>query len=165
MKELIYTGAFRDLIPKGYQFQYMYAANYKCYNTCYIGNNLKFWIWVKGRDIEINDWNGLEVPIIQYVKTHPFSPKKKKIKNHTYFDKCFHLMCNRKTMEIHEKVFKKDDPIFLAMTMKVEQHKSQKEIDAFLKNHYEIWREISFDPEELLSKLNQISYEIREDIS
>ena len=61
-----FKGDFKQLIPMGYTFQKLYAANYKCYHK---GNpDFKIWIWVKNKDIEVDWWYGYEQLLIEAIR-------------------------------------------------------------------------------------------------
>lgn len=49
-----YIGDFKDLIPKDWIFQKLYARNYRTYRKEFIEDTI--WIWQKQRVIEINDF-------------------------------------------------------------------------------------------------------------
>ena len=49
-----FTGKFTDLIPKGFIFQKLYARNFKSYRKQL--EDHRIWIWVRGREIEVDDW-------------------------------------------------------------------------------------------------------------
>lgn len=57
MKRLMakFTGKYKDLMPAGYTFHKMYARNYRTYQKSF-GCNDSIWVFVKGNDIEINDF-------------------------------------------------------------------------------------------------------------
>jgi len=55
MKKIIkYHGEFKDLIPRGWRFQKLYANNYRCYIYEFDLNN-HLWLWQAGRELEIQD--------------------------------------------------------------------------------------------------------------
>lgn len=55
MSSIVYLGKFKDLIPKGFIFQKLYARNYRSYRKEFKGVNT-LWIWQKGKNVEINDF-------------------------------------------------------------------------------------------------------------
>ena len=67
-KPLHYTVDIKELKPRGYTFQKLYAAEYKTYRKKI--NNYTIWLWVKGKGIEIDDWYSLTGPIINFIKEH-----------------------------------------------------------------------------------------------
>jgi hypothetical protein len=166
MKKLRYTGKFKDLIPLGYRFQKMYARNYRCYHT-YDVNKLEdkpsFWIYQKGRSIEIEDWNGLEAPIIEYVQTHPFTPHDNHYGKITLHIDYVALLCNRKTFEVREATHK-DDPIQFFFDEQ-EGKITVEERDRLHKEFSDTYRIILVVPEALLRNLKVLEgrYEIIEE--
>jgi hypothetical protein len=166
MKKLRYTGKFKDLIPLGYRFQKMYARNYRCYHTYDVKeleDNLSFWIYQKGRSIEIEDWSGFEAPIIEYIQTHPFTPHDKQCGKITLHIEYVALLCNRKTFEVREATHE-DDPIrffFDEQDGKI----TVEERDRLHKEFSDTYRTILVVPEELLRNLKVLEgrYEIIEE--
>lgn len=55
MNSIVYLGRFKDLIPKGFIFQKLYAKNYRTYRKEFKNDNT-LWIWQKDRNVEINDF-------------------------------------------------------------------------------------------------------------
>lgn len=167
-KYLKFTGNFRDLKKLGFHFQKMYAANYRCY-TDYSDNNLldeyPFWIWQKGREIEIHDWYGLTAPVLEYIQTHELIPR---TINHPKFKSTidyFTLICNRKTHEVREKT-RSDDPLniyFMRKDNKISEEECQRLINE-LKKSQEDCREIIVSPTDLFKKFEVLKgmYEIAE---
>ncbi len=135
-KYIKYTGAFKDLIPLGFEFQKLYAANYRCYHSRKKGNPV-FWIWQKGREIEIEDWYDLSAPVIEYLRTYPRKTS------------CITLVVNKKTLEIHERILND-----FALLLSGEEGSIQK--------YYETFRTIDVVPANLFEKLDLLEgrYEI-----
>lgn len=83
-----YTINIKELIPRGYQFQKLYANNYKTYHKK-INSRMRIWIFVKGCEIEVNDWFDNTENLIKFYienKENPifneFSPISKGPKNY-----------------------------------------------------------------------------------
>jgi len=55
----------KQLIPRGYTFQKLYARNYKCYHRK-LASGHRLWLWMKGRNIEINDWYDQSENLIKF---------------------------------------------------------------------------------------------------
>lgn len=52
-----FYGRFRDLIPAGFAFHRLFAANYRCYSKDIAGHTI--WVWQHhGGYVEIDDWYG-----------------------------------------------------------------------------------------------------------
>jgi hypothetical protein len=163
IKRIKFTGKFKDLPPMGYKFQKLYARNYRCYHDYEVGSGIEhpFWIWQKERRFEIDDWHGLEVPIVEYCQTHTLIPRTVKAGKFSFTVDYFNLLCNRKTLEVREKVFETDDASkFFFMEERGEITKEQS--TALLKEHYATYREIVVNPVELLERLKRFEgmYEI-----
>jgi hypothetical protein len=172
MKKLKYTGKFKDLIPLGYRFQKMYASNYRCYYRCYHTYNVKesdakiaFWIWQKGKSIEIEDWSGFEAPIIEYIQTHPFTPHDKQCGKITLHIEYVALLCNRKTFEVREATH--EDIIYTRLLMSYEEEGkiTKEKHDELYKEYAATYRIIVVAPAVLLSMLKVLEgrYEIIEE--
>lgn len=67
-KSLHFTVNVKELKNRGYTFQKLYAAEYKTYRKKI--NDYTIWLWVKGKEIEIEDWFSLTGPIIDFIKKH-----------------------------------------------------------------------------------------------
>lgn len=154
MKQLKYTGEFKDLVPLGFRFQKMYARNYRCYHTYDVKKSearISFWIYQKGRNIEIEDWNGLEVSIIEYIQANPFTPYYKQCGKMNLHIDYVSLLCNKETFEVR-KATHKDDAIqfFIA---EEEGRITEEECASLCKAFYKTYRVINVVPEELLRNL------------
>ena len=167
MKRIKFTGRFRDLIPMGLRFQKLFARNYRCYHnlpTYEPGEKrdpkeLHVSIWQKDRSFEIEDWNGFEVPIIEYLQAHPFKPYKSKHKIIGIIN-WVTLLCDKKTFKVRKKK-PGDDPVwFYARAEKGEI--TEKEAHRLAKEHYAAYREIIVEPAQLFALLKRFEgmYEI-----
>lgn len=155
IKTLKFTGNFRDLVPLGFRFQKLYARNYRCYHTYETEAKMSVWIWQRGRDIELEDWQDLAVPILEYARAHPVTPVKKKVGKLRWIDKSLHLLCNRKTLEVRAYRIK-EDSLNLKTFMMKQNGASEEEIDAVRDEYYKTYRQINFDPAELFTILDKI---------
>lgn len=168
MKKLKYTGKFKDLIPLGYRFQKMYARNYRCYHTYNVKESdakIAFWIYQKGKDIEIEDWNGLEVSIIEYVQAHPFTPYHEQCGKFNIHIDYVSLLCNRKTFEVRETT-PKDDMYIMHLMLDEEKGKiTKEEYDRLYKEYAATYRIINVEPAVLLNMLKVLEgrYQIIEE--
>jgi len=165
-KRLKFTGRYRDLIPRGFRFQKLYASNYRCYHTYNIPGkstaDLSLWVWQKNNSVEIDDWHGLEVPIIEYFKSHPFTPYDKTIGDMTFHKDYVVLLCNRKTLEVKEN---KGEPLFEHFMRMKDGEITEEEHKKFRKEYHETYREITVNPSKLFDELKKIEgmYEVVED--
>jgi hypothetical protein len=124
MKRLKYTGVFGDLLKMGYKFQKLFARNYRCYSDNHRSPRPEyvFWLWVKERRFEIEDWHGFEVPIIEYCQTHSLIPRAVKHGKYTSLIDYYTLLCNRKTIEVREaKKDLSDDPVMFLFKKRQEK--------------------------------------------
>jgi hypothetical protein len=162
MLRLKYTGAFRDLPPLGYQFQKMYARNYRCYHSYEIGNGrMSFWIWQKNRDICIEDWYDLTVPVMNYVLTHPVKTRVLTLGNGQKLTCTHHtLICNRTTNKVEKKTPANDH--FYKFVAMEHGEITKKEYDDYMKYYKENLREIIVESAELKAELERLKgkYEI-----
>jgi len=165
IKRIKFTGDFKKLIPMGFQFQKLYASNYRCYHNYEIVGLLQpFWIWVKERRFEIDDWYEFAVPILEFCQTHTMIPRILKTNVGDITIDTFTLLCNKQTSEVREKVYETDDPMrFFNMEDKGEI--TNDECTRLMKEHRNTYREIIVDPVELLAQLKPFEgmYEIVED--
>lgn len=162
VKRIKFTGDFKKLIPMGFQFQKLYASNYRCYHNYEIGGvEHPFWIWVKERRFEIDDWHGLEVPVLEYCQTHTLIPRTLQTPVGSITITTFKLICNRKTHEVHEKTREEDDP-FRVFCKLDKGEITEEECDRLTKEYNETYREIVVDPKELLERFKPFEgmYEI-----
>lgn len=68
MNYLKWTVATKNMKPMGYEFNKLFANNYKVY--CKEIAGFKFWAWEKERILEINDWHHFTLPIINWYKAN-----------------------------------------------------------------------------------------------
>lgn len=110
-----FTSPVNQLKDRGYTFQKMYANDYKCYWKK-ISNTFTIWLWVKGKEIEINDWYGMTEPILKFYKDNFDSWLKENSKRPKPLNGMF-ILYNPKTKDVILKDFKEyytaicqDDP-------------------------------------------------------
>ena len=64
-QSLKFLGKFKDLIPLGFKFDKLFAANYRCYSISLHPNGMssKIWIWQKGCEVEFECYYGMTADI------------------------------------------------------------------------------------------------------
>ena len=66
-----FTAPIKELKPRGYTFQKLYAADYVTYRKEFGKHgSYKIWLWKKGRQLEINDWYGSTGDVIECYKNN-----------------------------------------------------------------------------------------------
>jgi hypothetical protein len=170
MKRIKFTGHFRDLIPMGLRFQKLYANNYRCYHNLptYEPNEkrdpdeIRIFIWQKNRSFEISDWHDMEVPIIEYLQAHPFTPYQSKSK-FVGMVSWVTLLCNRVTCEVKEK--KPGDDPFNFYLRAQQGEITKREAERLHLEHCKTWNEITVEPHRVFELLKKFKgqYQIVED--
>ncbi len=71
-KYVKFTGKFTDLIPAGWQFQKLFARNYRCYHKIVEEHSVTpdFWIWQHlGGYFEIADFFSLSYLFVEFIQS------------------------------------------------------------------------------------------------
>jgi len=137
-----YTIKEREFKLIGFEFLKLYANNYKCYHKEI--NYFDIWCWVKGKDVEIDDWYGLTGTIVDFFNTNLDNPR---VLKHHKADKFFKTDCHwmvfyidRKTGEIFTK---KEDVSDSVLDQRAYERSGKKWYDLVLRKEYrEIFLEI-----------------------
>ena len=96
MSSIVYLGKLKDLIPKGWIFQKLYARNYRTYRKEFIGDTL--WLWQKDRNLEINDFYSHSAWLLNKIITGEY--------------KKWELIHNSYNYEVrHDRLYTFDQPI------------------------------------------------------
>jgi hypothetical protein len=90
MRSLKFIIPPRDLIPRGYEFQKLFASNYRCYHK-EVADGYKFWLWVRDKEIEINDWYSSTFHILDFFKAN------RTTQDQVHKDECLKVQLNPNT--------------------------------------------------------------------
>ena len=124
-----FHGRFKDLIPAGWEFQKLYAHNYRQYSICPAGlwaDTIRVWQHLGGY-VEVNDYfDHSEVIVKHLVNGGPQHPT-------------FGIVLNRKTGEVlpYDRVM--HSSLFLMLELE-KQGASEQEIRAGMSEHALTWR-------------------------
>lgn len=124
----------KELKPRGYIFQKLYAADYKSYRKEIEGYTL--WLWVKSKTIEINDWYSYTKNIIEFYKENfeQWAIENSKLPKPRF---AMVLHANHSTGEIKLKDFNEYYKVLLS--------KNESDFDLYHEK-YDHWREIVLIP-------------------
>jgi isopentenyl diphosphate isomerase/L-lactate dehydrogenase-like FMN-dependent dehydrogenase len=120
-------------------------------------------VWEKGRDIEVEDWYGLLVPILEFIEGKEF-PGRVLNADGKYpiviEDGDVTLLCNRETLKVEEVLVGVND--FFAMFVKMQTGKIT---EAEYKEYVRVHREININVFDLLDELGSLKgmYEVVEE--
>lgn len=161
MKIIQFTGQFNKLPALGFKFQKLYALNHRCYHNggIYHEKGLpSFWIWQKGRDIEIEDWHGLSAYIVEFLKEYKHEPYLSK--SGLWID-YVSLICNLNTYEIRVRKPGECEHDGLMLRL-LKKEISEEKYFILLEEWLKQYRQININPENLLKVLNRLKgmYEI-----
>lgn len=141
-----FTTPIKELIPRGYTFQKLYAADYKTYRK-EIGeyNEYVIWLWQKDRQLEINDWYNRTGNVIKCYKDNL---EQWKIDNAKLPRprSCMSLNLNNQTGEVtlrnmkeyYEMVMSKDDKL------QNKWYKTYREVVLHIELFDEVIKEVNF---------------------
>jgi hypothetical protein len=152
-QDLNFTTRVKDLKSIGYKYQELYARNYKTYRKEIAG--FTFWLWVKGKTIEINDWYSYTANIIKFYKENIEqwkidNSKLPRPRSH------FKLYANHNTGEIKEFDY---NEYYNAIKLLDENRKDGEKdgYDEYL-DKYKNWREIVLHIESFEEVLKEIEF-------
>jgi hypothetical protein len=78
-KQLAFTGQFKKLKGLGYEFQKLFAMNYKCYHKAIYGYTSRLWVWVgNGGYIEFDHMYSHTANVIELLRTVDWSNVKER---------------------------------------------------------------------------------------